>query len=263
MKNRVQIGVSTMRLQGDTVPSRMLLSGHNAFFIDQCSRDAEESISFSGESFPVYKSAQKGLARSRNLALSKANRQFLWLCDDDVRIDPEAEARIVSSFEKHPQADALCFNVVSDTPDRPQRLITQEHTLQISNAMRYPTYRFVYRTESLRKSGVRFDERFGSGAVYTSGEDSLFTCACLRKGLKIIAVPVEIGHVDHADSGWFSGYTDKFLFDKGALFAAMFGFALPYCLLMLLKHPEWRDGRPLPKALWIMLRGARAFKKSK
>jgi len=257
MAAKIQIGVSTMHLSGGVVPARMALAGHDAFIINQCGADGAHSL----EGIPVFDSAQRGLARSRNLALEKAQGELIWLCDDDVAIGAEAESVILSAFSAHPEADAIAFNVVSDTPERPQRPITAEHTLKLSNSMRYPTYRFVYRLSSLKKAGLRFDERFGSGAIYTSGEDSLFTAACLKAGLKLIAVPGEIGHVKHADSGWFEGYTDKYLHDKGALFEAIFGFGLPYCALMLYRHPDWRSGRSFFKSLALMAKGARDYRK--
>lgn len=261
MNDRVRIAVSTMHLEGETVPARMRIAGHRALFINQCGKDGRRTLFFAGEEVPVIDSAKKGLARSRNLALDTAEGEFLWLCDDDVAIGAEAEEVILGAFAAHPEADAIAFNVVSDTPERPQRPITAEHELKISNSMRYPTYRFVYRLASLKKAGLRFDERFGSGAVYTSGEDSLFTAACLKAGFKIIAVPKEIGRVKHADSGWFDGYTDKYLKDKGALFEALFGFGLPYCALMLVRHPDWKGGRSFLKALGMMQKGAREYRR--
>ena len=261
MKNDVQIGVSTMRLCGDTVPGRMRLAGHDAFIINQCGEDGEREISFSGHIFPVFDSALRGLARSRNMALDKAVGEYLWLCDDDVAITENAEEVIQAAFSAHPEADAIAFNVISDTPERPQRPIESEHALRLSNSMRYPTYRFVYRLSSLKKAALRFDERFGSGSFYSSGEDSLFTAACIKAGLKLVAVPKEIGRVKHADSGWFEGFTDKYLHDKGALFEAIFGFSLPYCALMLYRHPDWRAGRSFLRALSIMQKGAREYRK--
>lgn len=261
MKPQLQIAVSTMHLSGDTVPERMRLAGHEAFIVNQCGEDGRRDLSFSGHIFPVFDSAQRGLARSRNMALDRAEGEFLWLCDDDVAIAENAEAVIQAAFSAHPEADAIAFNVISDTPERPQRPIEAEHALKLSNSMRYPTYRFVYRFSSLKKAGLRFDERFGSGSVYSSGEDSLFTAACLKAGLKLVAHPKEIGRVKHADSGWFDGFTDKYLHDKGALFEAIFGFSLPYCALMLYRHPDWRAGRSFLKALSLMVKGARDYRK--
>ncbi|MDO4740179.1 MAG: glycosyltransferase family A protein [Eubacteriales bacterium] len=261
MPSHVEICVSTMHLSGDAVPSRMRLAGHRAFFINQCGRTGERTVSFSGCEFPVCDSDRRGLSRSRNMALERAQAEFLWLCDDDVAVDPAAEQTILSAFAAHPEADAIAFNVPSDTPDRPQRPIEQEHPLLLRNSMRYPSYRFVYRLASLRKAGLRFDERFGSGSTFSNGEDSLFTAACLKAGLKLVAVPKEIARVRHADSGWFSGYDEKYLRDKGALFEAIFGFGLPYCALMLLRHPDWRGGRSFFAALGLMRRGAREFRK--
>jgi len=261
MPKKIQIGVSTMHFTGDIVPGRMRLAGHDAFVINQCGQDGRRSFSYAGEDFPLIDSARRGLSRSRNMALDEAECDLLWLCDDDVTIAENAEEIIRSAFAAHPEADAIAFNVASDTPDRPQRPITAVHELKLSNSMRYPTYRFVYRLASLKKAELRFDERFGSGSLYSSGEDSLFTAACLKAGLRLVAVPEQIGRVKHADSGWFDGYTDKYLRDKGALFEAIFGFGLPYCALMLHRHPDWRAGRSFFQALMIMLQGARGFRR--
>ena len=78
---------------------------------------------------------------------------------------------------------------------------------------------------------------FGGGARYSNGEDSIFIRDCLRKKMKAMAVPVNIGKEVPRPSTWFNGYNEKFFFDRGVLYAYLYGcMAKPFALRFLLKH---------------------------
>ncbi len=257
----ISIMISTMNLDGDTVPERMHLAGHAASFINQCGRDGEHSFEYAGIPYKVYDSSLRGLSRSRNMALGKAQGEYVWLLDDDVVLSENCEKDIECAFRENPDADGILFNIISDTADRPQRQVSEKHSLGINNAMAYPTYRYVYRKSPIKEKGLRFNEAFGSGAPVSNGEDSIFTADCLRSGLRLIAVPVCIGRVKHADSAWFGGFDAKFRHDKGAIFRAIFGWKYPlYCAVMLFRRPEWKNGAPFLRAYLDMLSGARGYR---
>lgn len=130
------------------------------------------------------------------------------------------------------------------------------------NYGRYPTYAMAGRLVSLRKANVWFSLLFGGGAAYSNGEDSLFLHDCLQKGLKIWAVPVEIGHEaareDNA-STWFCGYNEKFFYDRGVLYHYLYGpLERILALRFVLRHRKTMC-REIPpgKAYRIMCRGMR------
>lgn len=261
---KLSVFVSTMHMEGDALPEKMAFRGDNIAIVNQCDKRGMREIRTDRYDARIYDRTERGTSKSRNEALAIAEGELVWLCDDDLRLAEDFESRILTAFRNMPDADAIAFNVPSDTPERPQKPILETHRLSVKNALRYPVYRFVYRLSSLRRAGLRFNENFGGGAKYSSGEDTLFIVQSLRAGLKAYAVPIEIARVKHEDSSWFSGYTDKYLFDKGALFRAIFGQrALLYDCAMLTRHPEWRDGRSLQKALALMLRGGRDFANGK
>lgn len=254
---RLSIFVSTMRMQGDALIDRLQAEGLPVSFINQCDSAGEREM----RGLKIFDINERGLSRSRNAALDRADGDLLWLCDDDLIFAPDCEKTILRAFSEHPDADALMFEVVCETEGRKNRPIGEEHTLAISNAMRYPTFQYVFRTEFLKKTGIRFDTRFGSGSEYSSGEDSLFTAALLRAGAKIIAVPLTVARVEHTDSAWFRGFDEKYRHDKGALFRCLFGRKyLPYCALMLYRHKEWRGGKSFLSALGDMRKGAKSLK---
>lgn len=68
------------------------------------------------------------------------------------------------------------------------------------------------------KSGVRFSTLFGGGAKYSNGEDSLFIKELMDKGIQVYTSPEVIGRETESESTWFSGYHDKFFFDRGVLY---------------------------------------------
>ena len=80
---------------------------------------------------------------------------------------------------------------------------------------------------------------FGGGALYQNGEDSLFIDECIKKGLKVYALPVDIGKETGRPSTWFKGYDDKFFYDRGVLYRHLYGhLAIVMAYRFLYKHRD-------------------------
>ena len=104
---------------------------------------------------------------------------------------------------------------------------------------------------------MTFSLLFGGGAKYSAGEDSLFLKQFMDKGYKVYASPVTIGREKEGDSTWFSGYHEKFFYDRGVLYHFLYGhLAKLWALRFLLAHKEklCRD-IPLKEAYRIMREG--------
>ena len=54
-----------------------------AVIIDQCDENAEEHICFKGNNIDIYHVTERGLSKSRNLAIKKAEADILVFADDD------------------------------------------------------------------------------------------------------------------------------------------------------------------------------------
>ena len=111
---------------------------------------------------------------------------------------------------------------------------------------------------------MTFSLLFGGGAKYSNGEDSIFIRDCLKKKLRATAVPVTIGKEVPRPSTWFSGYNEKFFFDRGVLYAYLYGcMAVPFALRFLLKHRNimFKEGYPISmkQAYSLMKKGLREF----
>lgn len=201
---------ATMNLQSDAV------------IINQCGENQYQEYEYRGHRIRCYSFAEKGVGLSRNNALLRGEGDILLFSDEDIVYENGYADRILEAFENRPEADMLLFNMEVEA-DRATYHIEKEGRVHFFNCGRYPTYSFAVRREKLHKANVTFSLLFGGGAKYSNGEDSLFILDCLRKGMKIYAMPIQIGREVPRPSTWFQGYTKKFFFDRGVLYYYLYG----------------------------------------
>lgn len=194
----------------------------DAIIINQCGENSYLEYEYHGSKIKAYSFAEKGVGLSRNNALLRASADIILFSDEDIVYHDGYAKKILEAFEKHPEADMLLFNMNVEA-DRATYHIEKEQRVRFYNSGRYPTYSFAIRREKIHKANITFSLLFGGGAKYSNGEDSLFLLECLKKGLKVYALPIEIGKEVPRPSTWFNGYTEKFFFDRGVLYYYLYG----------------------------------------
>jgi glycosyltransferase involved in cell wall biosynthesis len=194
----------------------------NAVVINQCPDILPpNNIPTPHPGIKVISVKDKGLALSRNRAIKHATGDICLFTDDDVVYLPESLTDIERNFNQFKEADIITFKAQTkdgipfkkykNTPFiHNRRTITKISSIEIG-----------IRRSFLRKSKIFFDERFGLGSRYNSGEENIFVMDAFRRGLKIYYVPVTI--VEHAfeSSGKIINKTS--LFGKGAVYRRLFG----------------------------------------
>lgn len=169
----------------------------------------------------MYSFNERGVGLSRNNALMRAKASICMMADDDMVYVDGYEKIVTDAYVKYPDADFIVFNVRIHYQDRTEERVKKEGKVSFFNSLRYGTVTFSFKRESILKKNMSFSLLFGGGTNHGSGEDSLFIWTALKKGLKVYAVPDIIADVYNYESSWFQGYTDKFYYDKGALFKAL------------------------------------------
>lgn len=127
--------------------------------------------------------------------------------------------------------------------------------------MKISSVEIAFRLESIKKSGIIFNELLGAGAKYSSGEESAFLFECLKKGLKIYYVPEKIASLHIGNSSWFKGYNKEYFISKGAAFAAM---SKKLCLILILqfairKYKIYKNNVTFIEVLKHMLNGRKMY----
>lgn len=254
---RLQILMSVMNQTHDIVKQANIQS--DAIIVNQCDEFKKEVFDHNGHTIQFLSFDERGVGRSRNAALMRADADIVLLSDQNVVYDDNYEQIILDAFEANPQADMLVFNVPTEDPERKTYTINQQHRVRRRNCLRYGAVRMAIRIESAKRSNISFSLLFGGGAKYSSGEDSLFIYEAIRKGLRVEAIPQTIGNVKAHESSWFSGYTDKFFKDKGALFKVLAPKLHQLYILQFAvrKQKTMGDGRSVMELIRLMREGAR------
>ena len=208
-KNPIELA-KEMRLQSD------------AIIVSQGEEYAYSEERYEGHIIRYFAMAERGVGLSRNTSLLRADADIALFADEDIVYDDGYVHKVLKEFEKHPKADVLLFNVKAMEGRRTYHN-TSFGRVRWLNCGRFPTYSAAVRVGKVHKAGVTFSLLFGGGAPYSNGEDSLFLMNCLKKGLRIYKTPVSIGYERERESTWFKGFNRKFFFDRGVLYAHLYG----------------------------------------
>jgi glycosyltransferase involved in cell wall biosynthesis len=205
-------------------PAALLEKMHiqsDAVLVNQCDKSGDEEMDFNGHTVRIISMTERGIGLSRNTCLENATADILLFADDDIVYDAGYEKALEDAFDANPDADILLFNV---RVCEERKTYWNEGVKKISrmNCGRYPAYSIAIKGSALKNAGVKFSLLFGGGAKYSNGEDSLFLTDCIRKGLMVYTTPVVLGEEISEGSTWFHGFTEKFFFDRGVLFAFLY-----------------------------------------
>ncbi|MDO5044889.1 MAG: glycosyltransferase family 2 protein [Coriobacteriia bacterium] len=167
----------------------------------------------------VLSYAEKGIGISRKRALQEGRGDILLFTDDDMVYKKDYAQLVRETFRAHPQADLFMFKVErlaqKERPEAKQSRGVRK--LSWYNSLRYGAINIAIKRAFVEKTGISFDERFGSN-LFLSGEDSVFIADALAAGAQIYSSSEPIARVDMSQSSWFSGYTEDFLKNRGAIF---------------------------------------------
>ena len=165
---KLQILITTMHDKDLSRYHRMNLQS-DAVFANQADEYRYLAEEINGHHVQQVTTATRGSSRNRNIALGYSDKEadFIMFSDDDLRFFDGYESLIFEEFEKHPDADAIRFNLadVSEEEDGRVKIKQIKHFYKANrwNSGSFAIYAMVMRRESFVKANVRFNEDFGPG----------------------------------------------------------------------------------------------------
>ena len=255
---KLEVLMSCMHQQDDKLVRQSQLTG-DVVVINQCDRGGYAEYATDTGIVRMLFTRQRGLTKSRNLAIETAAADICLLCDDDETFVPGYEARILDAYESLPQADVVIFKIINRPPSFPDRVLR----LRFPRTMKVSSCQISFRRERLLAAGVRFDELLGAGSGNGAEEELKFLLDCERAGLKIYYVPTEIASVSQTESTWFRGFTEAFFEDRGGTTRYILGAGMAslYAVYYVLRKRSMYQSSLSPgKALRATFRGIRANK---
>lgn len=254
----LQVLVSTMNQTDHSLLDKMRIDS-DAIVVNQCDRYAVEKFEYKGHEILWISTNERGVGLSRNTALMRATADIILIADEDVVYEDGYAQKIIDAYETHPKADLILVGLDVVYGDQVVSKNKTEHRVRLFNALRYGAVHFSCKRERIWDKNIYFSLLFGGGARYSCGEDTIFLTDALKRGLKVWNVPVHVGQVYQGTSTWFTGYHQKYFFDKGVLMKHMFGVcAYPLILVLLMKNRREHKEIGSKNAILAALKGARS-----
>lgn len=255
---KLEVLMSCMHQTDDALVRSSRLIG-DVVVINQCDRDGFAEFATENGAARMICTTQRGLTKSRNLAVANSRADVCLLCDDDEVFVPDYEEKILRAYEEIPDADVIIFKVTGTGKSFPDRVIR----LRFPRTMKVSSWQISFRRERLVSSGIRFDELLGAGTENGAEEELKFLTDCEKAGLTIYYAPVEIASVARQGSTWFQGFSESFFENRGATTRYILGapvaslYAVYYAVR---KRDLYRDTMTPWAALRATFRGIRTNK---
>jgi len=215
----LEVLISCMHQEDSSLVTKTNISS-NALLINQCALNKhEEYYNKENHLIRIRSTTERGLSKSRNLALHLAQGDVCILCDDDEVLDDDYASKILSAFELNPKADIICFAIKGTK----KKFFKNRKTIGFLSALKISSWQIAFRREKIVSNKIFFDETVGSGVSRAGGEENIFLYSCLKHNLRIIYLPVYIGTMHAGPSQWFKGFNEQYFFERGVATRKMMG----------------------------------------
>ena len=182
--------------------------------VNQCDKDSVDEFDFKnkqGENCHAkfINTTERGLSRSRNMALLNSWGDVCYICDDDEILQDDYENIIMKAYCNYPQMSIITFSLIRKNYNYP----TEIKKMGIKEILRTSSVQTTFNRNEIIKREIFFDIKMGSGSGNGGGEENKFLMDCKRHGLKMLYIPNVIATVGSEKSQWFHGFNAKYFED--------------------------------------------------
>jgi glycosyltransferase involved in cell wall biosynthesis len=189
-------------------------SNFNILIINQ-SKDTVLSSDF--ETVRVINVDEKGLSKSRNLAIKNASKKICLIADDDVVYFSNFDHEIISAFNQNPKASIITFNHQRIGKEKPQHTSKKVYSHSKKTIENVCSIEIAFQLNAIKNNNICFDENFGLGSYFETAEEYLFLRDAIKLKLNVIFSPFVIVSHPLLSSGEDQG-SDRVIFARAALF---------------------------------------------
>ena len=197
-----------------------------------------DSISVPGFSpdVKVFELKNRGVAKSRNAAITNTESEYLLFGDDDIEFNESGIASAINYMNTNSEVSILLMQAIDETGKLRKRYPAKSHKLKLTNSAKAATYEMMIRVSDIKGAGIKFDENFGAGAPNYLGDEYIFIADALRAGLKGGFEPIVIATHPTESSGSLRNSTA----DRSArakVFTRVFGIWAPFMRALFVAKP--------------------------
>lgn len=208
----------------------------NCLVINQCDmEDYYEEVLDDNNCLRIFFTKERGLSKSRNMALRNANADIVSIADDDLVYYDNFDKEILNFYLENVSADVVLFNM----DDYRKSFSSMSHSVKFIELSSFISMQCSFKIDKIRDKKIEFNELFGSGSsFFNSGEENIFLANCKKNKLKIFYCCKKILKRDESESTWFTTFNDeKFIMTRGATYYSMSRFLYyPYIFRFAIKY---------------------------
>lgn len=188
--------------------------------INQCDRNGIEEFEFKNKKGEICHckfvcTTERGLSRSRNMAIANAgDADVCLICDDDEYLFDDYPEKLENAFSEEPNAAVIAFAL--DRKDHPKKYPENKFKLGFKSIGQISSLQIAFRRDMINSAGIAFDVKMGSGTGNGGGEENMFLHTCRRRKLRMFYYPQIIATINATGkSKWFKGYTTQYFQNLG------------------------------------------------
>lgn len=212
----------------------------------------------------IINSNTKGISKSRNIAIKYCKDDIGLFADDDANYVPGFDEYIKSAFIENPEAAVITFQIKTPEGDFFKKYRSHKFTHTLFSILRVSSIELAFDGKKINQSNIFFDERFGLGSVFPSGEQPVFMHECRKKGLKAVYMPKPVTIHPKENSGTdFKNHQNAIA--KGAVFQRVFGARSVFFILLfsILKFKMYKQHHSFYSYTKLLLQGRQEVLKPK
>lgn len=229
--------------------------------VNQCDENSVEEFVFTNKKGKECRAkfictTERGLSRSRNMAIQNSYGEICLICDDDEILEDNIEDIVLPVYKDNEKPSLILFALRRKDCDKTYP--TQKSSVGFRQILQSSSLQITFRKNKLMEKNIHFDEKMGSGTGNGGGEENKFLLDSRRKGLNILYVPNIIATVLPSASQWFKGYTEEYFRNMGWVSRRSMGNFLGLCYIMyfaLSHHKLFSSDVSFHKALKYLLMG--------
>lgn len=186
--------------------------------VNQCDYDLVEEFDFVNKKgrtchAKFISTTERGLSRSRNMAIRNAWGDICQICDDDEVIADDAEDIIIRAYEENPDAGLIAFSLIRN--DCHKTYPERKGILGFKQVLQTSSLQITFSRSLMEQYGISFDEKMGSGTGNGGGEENKFMLDWRKAGAEMLYYPDVIATINPGESQWFHGYDSRYFQNFG------------------------------------------------
>jgi glycosyltransferase involved in cell wall biosynthesis len=176
---------------------------------------------------------RKGLSLARNIGIKHANGTIMTFSDDDCWYNEDSFKLVSSYFERNKDTDVACFQIYDPISESYYKQYDEDEQEQVSlrKILKKSSIEIFITRERIPDKLIHFDEKFGLGAIYPSGEENIFLFDLAKNNNKISYHPEIV--VNHEKPEMQTRLNLKSFIGKGPMFKRMYNTPVAIILLVL------------------------------